>query len=277
MSVAIDGVAVKAPGNDASPGNVAGSIGNGDSLTGAIEYFIPLSDATNGIYGVGDLCGGSGAGTCSDTGYGSMYDTADGLVMNIFFDMTGLPEAGSASLAFQFDDLDLTPDNDPNGFFESISLSYWDWNGAGYDLTSLTPTIKSSVAPPPPSSDQPQQSADPNLVFWDLDLAAINALNESASANDGFWMQLGFGSLYEITPCPGTYSSYGSKSYASNGGYGGGAGGWYRYKKCKDPRNTPEYLTAELTVTAVPVPAAVWLFGTALIGFICISRRTRVS
>ena len=42
--------------------------------------------------------------------------------------------------------------------------------------------------------------------------------------------------------------------------------------------NTPEYLKAKLEVTpaVVPVPAAFWLFGTALIGFIGISRRTRV-
>jgi hypothetical protein len=35
---------------------------------------------------------------------------------------------------------------------------------------------------------------------------------------------------------------------------------------------------AELTVqiSAVPVPAAVWLFGTALIGFVGMSRRTTV-
>ena len=30
------------------------------------------------------------------------------------------------------------------------------------------------------------------------------------------------------------------------------------------------------TVSAVPVPATVWLFGTALIGFIGFSRRTKV-
>jgi hypothetical protein len=30
-------------------------------------------------------------------------------------------------------------------------------------------------------------------------------------------------------------------------------------------------------VPAVPVPAAIWLFGTALIGFIGISRRTNLS
>jgi hypothetical protein len=35
-------------------------------------------------------------------------------------------------------------------------------------------------------------------------------------------------------------------------------------------------ITLNLTVGAVPVPAAVWLFGTALIGFVGMSRRTSV-
>ncbi len=33
----------------------------------------------------------------------------------------------------------------------------------------------------------------------------------------------------------------------------------------------------QLSVSAVPVPAAVWLFGTALIGFIGVSRRRKVA
>lgn len=39
-------------------------------------------------------------------------------------------------------------------------------------------------------------------------------------------------------------------------------------------RNTPEYLTAQVTQT--PLPAAVWLFGSALLGFIGLSRRKKV-
>ena len=35
--------------------------------------------------------------------------------------------------------------------------------------------------------------------------------------------------------------------------------------------------TAEVSVPAVPVPAAVWLFGTALVGFIGVSRRRKVT
>ncbi len=37
-----------------------------------------------------------------------------------------------------------------------------------------------------------------------------------------------------------------------------------------------EFSLQSLTISAVPVPAAFWLFGTALIGFISLSRRTRI-
>jgi hypothetical protein len=71
--------------------------------------------------------------------------------MNIFFDMSGLPASQSASLSFDFDDLDLADVNDPDGFFESISLSYWNWDGGTFDkLESLSGgTIKTARDPPP--------------------------------------------------------------------------------------------------------------------------------
>jgi len=37
-----------------------------------------------------------------------------------------------------------------------------------------------------------------------------------------------------------------------------------------------DYAFAAITVSAVPVPAAIWLFGTALIGFVGMSRRTKI-
>jgi len=53
-----------------------------------------------------------------------------------------------------------------------------------------------------------------------------------------------------------------------------------RERKRDTTDGTESYIASELTlksVSAVPVPAAVWLFGTALIGFIGFSRRTSVS
>jgi len=41
-------------------------------------------------------------------------------------------------------------------------------------------------------------------------------------------------------------------------------------------KNTPEYLQATPEVSPLPIPSAVWLFGSALVGFIGMSRHTRV-
>lgn len=43
-----------------------------------------------------------------------------------------------------------------------------------------------------------------------------------------------------------------------------------------DNKNVVAYAGLNITISAVPVPAAVWLFGTALIGFVGMARRTAV-
>lgn len=239
-SSVIDGIAVGSAGSNTQ----VGLTGSGPSLTSAssIKYYIPLHEDYIGVYGVGSSPCSNGAGTCADTGSGYGYDDADALYMNLFFDLSGHAPSQSAELAFQFDDLDLIDVNDPAGFFESISLSYWNWdtNTSAFatDPVLVAGTIKTAGTSPDPTIDP----VDENLITWDLSLAALDALNASAQAQNGFWIRLGFGSQYNNT---GT--------------------------------NTPEYLAAQLTVSPVPVPAAFWLFGSALIGFVGISRRRKIS
>ena len=240
----IDGTTqVGSLGGPSPDGQIAGEYG----LVNAIEYYIPLNDSNyGGTYGVTPTfnCAGGGtaaAGTCRDYGNGNygVYNTATGLYMNIFFN-TGFVEAASVILALDFDDLDLVPDNDPDGFKESVSLSFWDWDGTDFVLNPLDSdpvanAIKeTSVAPNPVNTS-------PNQVTWELSLASLDAFNTSSVEKGGFWIQLGFG--------------------AKSSFYG---------------KNTPEYLTAALQVSPVPLPTAFWLFGTALLGFIGISRRTTV-
>ncbi|MCP4768227.1 MAG: VPLPA-CTERM sorting domain-containing protein [Gammaproteobacteria bacterium] len=264
-STMVGGVAVDSAGSS----TMVGSTQSVTHIPDAIKYYIPLSASQKGTYGVAGTpapCTNGypgtfgGAGTCADSGIGYGYSDSSALQMNIFFDMAGLPESQSAELSFLFDDLDLTPENDPDGFFESISLSYWNWNTGNnaFDATpvSVTGTLTAAGVSPDPEVD----AGDPNLITWDLDLLALGALNASAQAQDGFWIQLGFGSKYVRT------HSDGSIKYDSHGN-----------EIPKNGTNTPEYLSAELTVSPVPVPAAVWLFGTALIGFVGMSRRTKVS
>ena len=159
--------------------------------------------------------------------------------MNIWFD-TNSVQAETAALGFAFDDLDLMPDNDPDGFKESISLAYWSWNAGTnvFDLNQIGGTITTAVNPA--IADVPTVVV-PNLITWSLGLTDLAALNASSQEKGGFWIQLGFGAKY---------TEWGT--------------------------NTPEYLATALHVSPVPVPAAFWLFGTALIGFVGVSRRTKV-
>jgi hypothetical protein len=217
-------------------------------LGGEITYYIPIKDSsTAGIYGdhpIGFSCADSstnGIGTCSDSGGGYGYEGADALMMNIYFGLSS--QSASAQLDFNFVDLDLEEVADPTNFLESMSLSYWDSDSDMFNLVTTSVKATSGLDLGPGSSFSYSGKNDP--ITWSLDLAALgylSDLNESQANSGGFWIQLGFGS---------TYTSTGS--------------------------NTPEYLTAELTVAPVPVPAAIWLFGTALIGFVGMSRRTVVT
>jgi len=164
--------------------------------------------------------------------------------MNLFFDTAAQPKSATAQLDIYFDDLDLVNVSDPMYFFESLSFSYWNSDTNSYsqiggtidETSELTSGAFSGAA----STDLPLVPTPSDDPFtWSLDLAALGILDQ---VDDGFWIQLGFGSDFS--------------------GHKG--------------RNTPEYLTAELTVSPVPLPSAVWLFGSALLGFIGMSRRTRV-
>ena len=239
------------------PGKTVDSAGS-ESIVGSggpiIEYFIPLKDGNYGkTYGVdSSTCGNpwSGyytgvSGTCSDYGPGdsTQYDKATGLAMNIWYDTDGA-EFSSATMKFAFDDLDLIGDNDPYGFYESISLSYYSYDHIDddFDINPIGGTIKTAGGGPNlPSIYMP------NLILWSLGVTDLLALNTSSQEKGGFWIQLGFGAKYLD-----------------------------RYGNPRNGKNTPEYLATALHVSPVPLPSAVWLFGTALLGFIGISRRTKV-
>ncbi|MBL4762184.1 MAG: hypothetical protein JKY93_05745 [Gammaproteobacteria bacterium] len=256
-SVTVSGITVDGGGSITGVGNTSG---------GAIKYYIPLGPTeggktTTGTYGVGagnaSVYCSSGIGTCSDSGDGTGYynpdtyggygyrdagsaNAADALKMNIYFDLSGQADAATAELDFVFYDLDLRDINDPNDFYESMSLSYW--NGSNY--VSMGSVISDSGDME--ESTYTSASADASAIdpiTWQLDLLAMGLLSGVNADESGFWVQLGFGSDYR------------------DGIYGG---------------NTPEYLMAALTVSPIPVPAAFWLFGSALIGFIGFSRRTNI-
>jgi hypothetical protein len=99
-----------------------------NSATGQITFFIPLSTANGGVFGVTPH-GTRTAGTYADTGSGA----SSTLTMWLMFSPVNLPVA-TASLTFSFFDLDLAGVNDPFGFFETVR--FYDVNG-----NPISPTI----------------------------------------------------------------------------------------------------------------------------------------
>jgi hypothetical protein len=252
------GTAAGAGGVAYTPGFSGGVFVSAGDVTGALppssqvaEYFIPLAADHTGTYGLTPAnCGASGVGTCSDSGSGQGYGDAGALSMNLFFDTGAVPAGADVQLDIFFADLDLKPINDPTGFFESLTFSYWDSSdptnshfvnigGVIQEAAQLTNGVFTDHA-----TVDPSPAVDP--FTWRLNLTTLDMALLDNVAN-GFWIQLGFGSQY----------------LDAQG-------------KPKRGTNTPEYLAANLTVSSVPIPTAFWLFGSALIGFIGMSRRTRI-
>jgi hypothetical protein len=198
------------------------STGGIQDSNGEVTYYIPLAQSYGGVYGTMGTGGCAIIGTCSDSGSGYRYDEADGLTMNIYFDLSGLSNRDNAILEIEFDDLDLVGINDPDWFYESVSLKA---NNGGPAEINLGPYKE--------NTDIPGAISDP--FTWSLDLASLGTLK------DDFWIELGFGS-------------------DTSG---------------KHARNTAEYLSA--SISAVPVPGAVWLFGTALLGLVGFSKRRKAA
>jgi len=128
-STMIGGVAVDSAGSSTEVGSTVAFSPSPTRIPDAIKYYIPLGVNYKGIYGVAGATGScdnghpgsfGGAGTCADYGSGYGYSDSSGLAMNIFFDLSLQPASKSAELSFLFDDLDLMPENDPDGFFEVL-------------------------------------------------------------------------------------------------------------------------------------------------------------
>ena len=254
------------------PGNTT-DVGTYNNVTGEITYFIPLKQAAEGTYGdtaTTPPCA-NGIGTCRDSGDGNGYNGADSLFMHIYFPLLG-PEAVDAELVIHFDDLDLTPINDPNTgeveFYESMTFAYWDTDKAGgADYQQVGGVIKNvddlTDTDFPNATTDPDPLSDPDTddpFDWTLDLAAmglLDDLNDSRIAHSGIWFLLGFGSSF-CDSNPVQNPDVGDDVCTIHG------------------KNTAEFINATLHVSPVPLPSAVWLFGSALLGFIGMSRRTRV-
>lgn len=105
---------------------VVGSTENRAALGGqAIRYFVPLGDAS-GTYGVTN---GGAFGTTADSGNG-------GGTLSMYLRFSGLTIGQTGTLTVRFEDLDVMPVNDPNGFTEQLNVF-----SNGVSLTGLITAI----------------------------------------------------------------------------------------------------------------------------------------
>ncbi len=86
------------------------TVGDYNSATGQIGFFIPFSGGYRGVYGV------SGVGTSAYSGQAPSSGSMD---MFLKFAPTTL---GANTLRLTFDDLDMIGANDPAGFLESVEI-----------------------------------------------------------------------------------------------------------------------------------------------------------
>lgn len=152
-----------------------------DTATGSIGFFIPLSTENAGVFGVTNLGSGQTAGTFSD--YGGGTENADALTMYLRFSPVAAP-AATASMRFDFVDLDLSGVNDPQGFFESVRF----YDASGLALTPTITVVGQSSSSPLPFSVT-GNSTNQTILFPDI----------ASMVNDPFYLELRFRSSYTGT------------------------------------------------------------------------------
>jgi hypothetical protein len=113
--------------------------GSPNKTAGWVRYFIPLNSSTSGTYGYSDV---NGPSPCENNGdcVGTFADTGDGpgwLNMNLMFTPIAPEPLLSASLLFEFADLDLRYVNDPVGFLETVRV----YSKDGTSVEAITPTF----------------------------------------------------------------------------------------------------------------------------------------
>lgn len=151
-----------------------------NSATGSISFFIPLSTARDGVYGVTPVwVNGDTAGTRPDTGTG----TANALTMFLMFSPVSLPVA-TASLTFAFTDLDLAGLNDPAKFFETVQF----FSSSGNPLSPLITT-----------NGQTGSGAFPFQVSGNSTSQTIYFPDVASIVSNPFFVELHFGSQWNQT------------------------------------------------------------------------------
>ena len=207
-----------------------------------------------------------------------LFSSQASAVLIDFIDLTqkagGLGESSWASLSASDH-----PDLDHFGFnvtghastdTDSDQFAYLDWGNAGLgvckDATGAGENPGSSANSCDPSSD---------------DNVTVGEWLEFSFTQD-VEVSLWFNNNHDGGFVAGDMVTIGALDLSVSEGYAGGANGLGIFEVAageilKVAYNNQEFYVSGMSVNAVPVPAAIWLFGTALIGFIGFGRRTNVA
>lgn len=160
-----------------------------------------------------------------------------------------------------------TNDDDANQF------AYLDWGNAGLGVCKDAIGAPTG-AQPNNSTNSCQPSSDDNVTVGEY----LEFVFDEDVVVDNLWFNNnhdgGFGA--------GDQVKINGVSYAVATGYAGGANGIGSFMVAagdvlKIEYDNEEFYVSGMAVSAVPVPAAVWLFGSALLGFVGLGRRTNVA
>jgi hypothetical protein len=150
-------------------------------------------------------------------------------------------------------------------------FAYLDWNNAGLGVCKDVNSAPTGAVPGS-SANSCQPSSDDNVThneylefMFDQDVIVDKILFNNN--HDG---GLGFGDKVDVA---GTTFDFalGVVDGVNGNGFALSAGDILRVSF-----NNEQFYVSGMVVSAVPVPSAIWLFGTALIGFVGYSRRIKV-
>lgn len=173
----------------------------------------------------------------------------------------------------------------PTGAPDTQQFAYLDWGNAGLGVCKDTTGGGASGANTGSGANSCDPSSDDNVTtneylefMFDQDVIVKN-LWFNNNHDNGFNQEQG-----EV---PGSDKvdigiNMSLSAYALMEGYAGDANGIGSFlvkqgEKLHVSFNNEQFYLSAMEVSAVPVPAAVWLFGTALLGFVGLGRRTSVA
>ncbi len=184
----------------------------------------------------------------------------------------GLGESSWATLSLpSIYGLEITGHATNDGDGDTEQFAYLDWGGAGLgvckDANPSGDNSGSSSNSCDPRSDDNVTEGEYLEFTFDQDVVVENLWFNNN--HDG-----GFGD--------GDMVTIDGMNFDVSRGYAGGANGIGSFSLATDQvlriaYNNEEFYVSGMAVSAVPVPAAIWLFGTALAGFVGLGRRRNIS